>query len=100
MSTSQQVSAGEAKAQELRTLLENLGYEVEYEQQIDGWHFALTTPGRPRSVVIFTQEVLADWTARQILQRLEHHNWQIVLGANKGQSVLRYSNQGFQANAR
>lgn len=56
-------------------------------------------PRSPRSLVIFAQEVLADWTARKILQPLEYHNWQLVLGANKGQSVLRYTNQGFRARA-
>jgi hypothetical protein len=88
----------ESQIQELRGLLADRGYEVdvENERQSDGWHLAVTSPGRSRNVVVFTNEVLADWSPPKILRRLEGHQWELVIGSNKGQRVLFYTQQGFQ----
>jgi len=59
------------------------------------WRFAFSHSNLPRTVVIFANEVFDDWNAEQILNRLEHHAWESVLGNNRGQRVLRYDNQGF-----
>ncbi|MGA2967524.1 MAG: hypothetical protein ABSF45_27620 [Terriglobia bacterium] len=83
------------KADELCVLLASKGYQVEHEWQIDGCHVAISKPGIFRQVVIFTQEVIADWPPRQILSLLERNNWQHVIGNNKGKKILHFTNNGF-----
>ncbi len=83
------------KADELSVLLASKGYQVEHEWQIDGCHVAISNPGIFRQVVVFTQEVFADWTPQQILSLLERNNWQLVIGNNKGRKILRFTNHGF-----
>lgn len=85
----------EIKADELGALLESKGYQVEHEWQGDGCHIAVSNPGTFRQVVVFAQEVFADWTPRQILNLLERNNWQIVIGNNKERKVLSFTNDGF-----
>jgi hypothetical protein len=77
-------------------MIEGKGYEVESEWQDNGLHVAISNPGKFRTVMVLSQEVLADWTPRQLFSRLEGHNWQIVVGTTKGQKVLYYTNRGFQ----
>ena len=77
-------------------MIEAKGYEVESEWQDNGLHVAISNPGKFRTVMVLSQEVLADWTPRQLFSRLEGHNWQLVVGATKGQKVLYYTNRGFQ----
>jgi hypothetical protein len=88
------------KAEELRVLLENRGWTTEYECQLDGCHFALTSRAdQPRNIVIFEREVFDDWTAKEILHRLERDNWELTVGSNQGKSILCYTNQGFRLKA-
>jgi len=85
----------EIMADELGALLESKGYEVEHKWQGDGCHIAITNPGAFRQVVVFSEEVFADWTPKQIFSLLERNNWQIVIGYNKGRKVLHFTNNGF-----
>jgi hypothetical protein len=90
------------KAEELRRLFEGRGWKAEYEgrRQLDGWHFALTShEGQPRNIVIFSLEVFDDWVATEILQRLNHHQWERVVGRNQGKDILLFTNHGFQLKA-
>lgn len=88
------------KADELRLLLEGRGWQVECEWQLDGWHFALTSRAdQPRNIVIFAREVFDDWTAKEILHRLERDNWELTVGSNRGRNILYYTNQGFRLRA-
>jgi hypothetical protein len=88
------------KPEQMRALLESRGWKAEYEWQMDGWHFALTSrPDQPRNIVIFEREVFDDWTAQEILHRLEDHNWEMVVGTNQGKNILYYSNRGFRLKA-
>jgi hypothetical protein len=85
----------EIKADELSVLLESKGYRVAHEWQGDGCHVAISNPGVFRQVIVFAQEVFADWPPRQILTLLEQHNWQLVIGNNKGKKILHFTNRGF-----
>jgi hypothetical protein len=86
----------DVKGKQVCKMIEAKGYEVESEWQDNGLHVAISNPGKFRTVMVLSQEVLADWTPRQLFSRLEGHNWQLVVGATKSQKVLYYTNRGFQ----
>lgn len=55
-------------------MIEGKGYEIESEWQDNGLHVAISDPGKFRTVMVLSQEVLADRTPRQLFSRLEGHN--------------------------
>ena len=69
---------------------------VEYETQNNGVHFAFTDARRRRFVLVIDHDLLEARSSKEVIDRLDVLNWQLVTGALQGKHTPIFTEQGVE----